>query len=529
MSLEQLRKSISDLTAEYNNTEKFSTALLAKKADQLLIQYPHDATLVSVGHILRRVQDKKAFITRKDLVTLYNDHFTNNTKFASLFSDELNLKKKAETIKVACEIKPEIQITPNVDPLFAETIKEVFAGRAPRAYTKEIAKKAEDRVELLLENIDLKPASVKAIDGDESVVLVQASYDTPKGLVSVILPFEVVGSNVRDMEFFINASGVSDLDRNTLKESITVNAGKKILFSTKSIIASLKEGSGKITSTELFVAARNLAKTKKHDMLLGTPILGVKLESKPRADIEVKKHASEDLLNQVFNTPAGNAEIRFGVPTVRIAKDKLLTTLEKSSCNVKSIKIAKASESSISFAVSLDGQVAFTVPVKISSGKVVDPKVFILNGVVHEITPSNIRSIYASNEKDYKAAAVASPLFELRASDLIDTVRDAMSESNIEKAEDALNVLSKMNDEKAYKNAFDVYRAGLLPPKPQEEVACCEKQHKTASSKYPICSHTGLPINQVYKDQHGMCRPLYRRGMEESKSGGMYITQRIFQ
>lgn len=63
----------------------------------------------------------------------------------------------------------------------------------------------------------------------------------------------------------------------------------------------------------------------------------------------------------------------------------------------------------------------------------------------------------------------------------------------------------------------------------KEVEACkCDLLIKNAkNSKHPICGHTGLPINKVYTDKHGNCRPLFRRGQDESFEVGSYMTAKI--
>ena len=56
----------------------------------------------------------------------------------------------------------------------------------------------------------------------------------------------------------------------------------------------------------------------------------------------------------------------------------------------------------------------------------------------------------------------------------------------------------------------------------------CSKMIKSAVSEYPVCSHTGLPINKVYQDKDGHCRPLFRKGMDETYEGATFINAKIF-
>jgi hypothetical protein len=104
-----------------------------------------------------------------------------------------------------------------------------------------------------------------------------------------------------------------------------------------------------------------------------------------------------------------------------------------------------------------------------------------------------------------------------------------MNEGNYEVAEDALHVLSESGDDVAYKAGYGMYVKGLHGYK-QAEKTTCNAQVKLASSKYMICSHTSLPIHEVYQDERGACRPLYRKRIEESSegSGASFIQSRVY-
>jgi hypothetical protein len=58
-------------------------------------------------------------------------------------------------------------------------------------------------------------------------------------------------------------------------------------------------------------------------------------------------------------------------------------------------------------------------------------------------------------------------------------------------------------------------------------VKCGHTQHRK-TSEHPICAQTGLPVHRVYQDQDGNCRPLYRRGMDETYEGAVFNNSKIF-
>lgn len=115
----------------------------------------------------------------------------------------------------------------------------------------------------------------------------------------------------------------------------------------------------------------------------------------------------------------------------------------------------------------------------------------------------------------------------LKPSEVINNLKSALAEGNHAKAEDALNVLANCEDKKAYETGFQIYMDGMSGVKVAEETKC-SKMLKNAVSEYPICTHTGLPINKVYQDKNGYCRPLFRKGMDETYEGASFINAKIF-
>lgn len=150
----------------------------------------------------------------------------------------------------------------------------------------------------------------------------------------------------------------------------------------------------------------------------------------------------------------------------------------------------------------------------------------ICNGSPAPFTKESVNQLYVQNQSDFKAAASASPMFDLKPNELIETIKQAMNDENHAKAQDALNVLRSLGDAKIYALGFQAFLQGLGNKK--EAQTSCSKPIKTASSSHPVCSHTGLPIHKVYQDKDGNCRPLYRKGMDETYQGGFFMNAKIF-
>jgi hypothetical protein len=191
------------------------------------------------------------------------------------------------------------------------------------------------------------------------------------------------------------------------------------------------------------------------------------------------------------------------------------------------VVIAGNDDHTIHCGVSLEtGKLAFMVPIRVIDNKLQKPTVMLCNGSVTSFDKAGINSLVSTNKTDVKMAAVASTMSALKPSEIVSNLRQALSEDNYAKAEDALNVLANAGDQKAYAIAFELYMNGLAGQKVAETK--CSKMIKSANSEYPVCSHTGLPVNKVYQDKSGFCRPLYRQGMDETYEGASFINSKIF-
>jgi hypothetical protein len=190
------------------------------------------------------------------------------------------------------------------------------------------------------------------------------------------------------------------------------------------------------------------------------------------------------------------------------------------------VNVLEASTNSITYGVSCDG-VAFKVPVTVENGRLQEPTVILCKGSIESFTSDGVQNLQSSELTDNKIAATVSPLFTLKASDLVETVREATEEGNYAKAEDALNVLANMDDAKAYRVALEEYTNGLSNVKKESSTTTCSRIVKTANSTQPVCGHLNLPLNKVYQDKHGDCRPNSRKGMEDSNEGAYFMNSKI--
>lgn len=534
MSLDKMQKLISSITKAAEDNQKIATPVLAIKLAKYQQEYPYDHTIGSMSRVIDKMaSNNNLFINRKDLKDLYNRLYSRNTKFAQLFSEELGYEEvETKPTEIKRDDSSEVNVYEPADSILSNALNSVFDKTIPlKMYSQAAANKALKQINTKLDSINVKPTSLNVNDGNEKFLVLKADYETPKGITSFYVPVEVNESDIIESDIFITNAGMQDLNNKNVKKYVLENAGSKLNVTGAlllSVLNTTASNNKEITDTEIALTKLNAIRQGKSEFFQNQ-VIGQTLNTQASADVALPKYEESELFEKKFSTPKGIAQFRFG-DKINIARDNLIQDLKAMGHNNVQVSVSDSNDNTIFYSVSLDyGKVAFTVPIKTNKQSISKPSVLLCNGTVSAFCKESINDMYVSNQTDYKAAAVASPLFDLKPSELINNIREAVEDGQNEKAEDALNVLANSNDEKAYAIGFKLYMDGLGAKKAEASQKCtCSMIIKNASSKHPICGHTGLPLHKVYQDKDGNCRPLYRRGMEETYEAATFMNAKIF-
>ena len=483
----ELKKAISTLQSALDGHEKITIASFASKLRKTSSHYPEDQTLGQMSLVVDRMNaGNRLFISRAEVNDLYKKLYSRNTKFAQLFANELGIEAEVEVVpsKDKEEYK-ELDIYANVDTKLLSDLTSSFDPTAT-VYSADVAKDAENTVAMECTFSELSP-TVKTISGDANCVVVQASYQTSKGISSFFVPVEIVNKRASSPSFFIGKDGSH-------------------YISKKSISSYVDNYFNKLGS-------------------FGTDIVGEKFSEIPETTVnsdEVENFSSK------LSTAKGIAAFQHG-DKVEVGRKAISYKMNNFGKQSHQIAILDASTDSVTYGVNCNG-LAFKVPVKIESGRLMDPSIIICNGSIESFSAAGINQLERRELTDGRVSAITSPLYSLKPSDLIEVVREAASEENYAKAEDALNVLEYANDEKAYQVAFAEYTASLSGVKKTAEIESkCSRIIKSANSTQPVCGHLNLPLHKVYQDNFGECCPSYRKVMSESCEGSSNLNSKIFQ
>lgn len=484
--MSDIKTILASLQKYVQNSEKLAIPLLTSKLSKLAELYPQDATIMGISKVLTKVQSKNQFtITRGELKNMYRQLYARNTKFADYFGEELGsldgpavpklYEKHEEPIK-------DIYSAGGNSVMAALLTGELDKSDPETLFSKDDAQKALASVNEILESWSARASKLEISTGDKSAIIIKANYDTPKGIVSFLVPVEIKSGIVIKPTAFVGNAGAKEINHTNIKNYLTA-----------SIDAKLPE-----------------------------------VNRPGSKDIELPKAEQFDSFAAKFESPFGVATFKFGSDKVNLGRDIIVRTLAGFGIDYPQMNIVDTKDNAIVYGVSVGGKVSFKVPVKLANNKVLAPDFMICNGSVMAFTKANITSLFAKNESDYKVLASTSPAYGLKVNELLEVIREAALEHNYTKAEDALNVLQQTGGEKAYKQALQEYMSGLSIQKTEESTIKCSMIVKSSVSQYPTCGHTGLPLHKVFQDEHGNCHPLYRKDMPNQFESAIFNNSKIF-
>ena len=528
MDANNLKQIINSLSKTIEDSEKIALPTLSNKLAKASDEYPEDYTIGMVSNIVDRMAGgKKLFITRAELKDLYNKLYSRNTKFAELFSDELGEIKKVasptiynregddETASIISKSYDRI-----IDPVFSNALDLAFSN-TKQAFSKVIAEDAKEIVERQFKSSKLA-SKVSVVNGNEEYIICNASFETPKGTTSVLIPIEVVAGKALLPSVFISNAGPEDFSRNNVESYVVKFAGVKSNTDSNMVLKALAGRKEKdISNVDIALIKLNASKETagNFDGILFQKVANADMNLQVKTP-EIKDEQIESFA-KTFDTSVGRATFTFGKDVVNIGRSVIANKLNNFGVKNYQISVMANDENSITYAVSLNGgNSSFKVPVKVSNKNVINPNVIIVNGSINSFSKDNIFV------NDKYAAAVASPLYGTKASELVQYVREMSENGKYASAEEALNVLASSGDDKAYKTAFASFSNALSGVKKVENK--CKFIVKNSSSTQEICGHTGLSLGKVHQDVNGDCIPNYRQGMEDTNEGAYFMNSKIF-
>lgn len=507
MNLDFLQlKALIDKTAhQLEDTEQYFTEALVLRAKKLAHQFPTDTTTIGMVGVLEKKASQSPMISRGELKNFYDYLFTPGNMFKGAFAEELGVQAELEEIVKPAVDSTLISMYQGADQHLAAALETLWDKNAI-GYSKELAKNAVEACQYQLE-CALSKAPVKVIAGKDDMLICQAAYLTPKGEVNVWIPVEAKDDKALLPNVFWTPDGFVSLTRNNIANFIKDNAGKTIKISSAQLLNA--ERVEPISEVEMIVLRAKRAEE------IGKEVKPLEMP-KYAAPQEAVKAADK------LTTKMGTAQFIFGKSAMDQGLNYIVVSLRKMGY-LPQVSVAEVSENAVTFAVAVNQEAGFKVPVKVVGKKLQLPTVVISEKGMAEFTKAGIDSILAQSSQ---LVALASSLHEESPAQLLGVLKQAMTNNDYLKAEEVLNVLQHGEDPIAFRNAFDLYTQGLRGELKQIG-SQCNKQVKTANSIHMTCSHLNLPIHKVYQDSHGNCRPLYRQNQDLTSEAVKFVSTKI--
>lgn len=536
MSLHDLKNIIGKAAKAVFDNEKFPVGVLAVRAKRAAQVHPTDSTLVAMSNFLsKRADSRNVLITRAELRDVYNRLYSNNNKFVEIFAEELGAVQATKRAGIIRDPKEGTNLIESAyeklaDPVLANALSSVFdENPSYRLYSAVHAKNAAKTCLHELNNY-FAPRKVDVVAGQQDLIICKATYETPRGESVVLVPIEIREELTLLPTVFLSQAGLMDLSKENLQEHILATAGKSFRVDAQKfleVVSLAKNGEPKKLSEMDVILAKTAAAKGVASSHTPDGVLYQQIDPK-QIELPIERTAESYEFGKKLSTPIGAAEMLFGKPVVDAGRKMIVQAMKSFGFKHANIAVADTDQNNLFFAVAVDNLAAFKVPVKIVRNNVQYPSFAMASGSIYDFSSEGLSALLKVGEVDSKMMALASPVYNLKSSELVGQVKTAMMEGNLARAEDALTVLQQSGDQASYRMAFSLYLDSINKKASVEEKSTkCSLQRKVAHSKYLICGHTNLPTHKVYQDKNGDCQPLYRKDISEAE-GGSFLHSKIY-
>lgn len=532
------KQALTSLASTLEAKEKFLIAPLAIRLTRAATENPGDQTILALASYLQKRAQKESFISRSDLDQAYHTYYTVNNRCAEYLVSELtkqaSLPEPAKMVRHEQEGSLMDSVVAKLDQGFVNSLNSALDKSVPyRPWSGEMEKLAKETCMRELGTYDFKPVSIKVVAGSEDALLCQADYETPKGKTTVIVPVEISSgrNNLLLPTMFVNQAGFHNLSEEALATHLKSGKNKEYMVETGLILDLIKTAKHGVKEPENEVERIvSLANISKETTPAGYDFNGVFTEiDKVDTVLNVKNSPEMESFAARLGSAKGIAEFTYGRKSVDAGRDMLLRSFAGMGYKPQ-VTVIGADTDHVVYAASL-GTSGIKIAIKFDRGLPEYPQVAVAGGEVGTFDADGVAELFAKN--DGAVAAVSSEFGGNKPSELIETVKAAMSEGNLEKAENALNVLANSGDQGSYKYAFSIYHDGLKSGsepvvKTASKETKCSMPIKTATSQYVVCGHLNLPLHKVCQDVHGDCQPLHRKNQEYSTSDVLCNTTKLY-
>ena len=471
-SLQELAREVIKAAETVKSSENLLLPSLALRATRAAEQFPFDTPILTASQVLNKMAESEPFITRGALTKLCDELHSTNTKLHEVFAEELDRGEVLQTPQVMDHSGEEDRGMVDdfgtvADPVLSNALAAAFDGSNEyKPYSAEVGRKAERACNAGLIEIGLAPKKISVFAGQEDIILCQAIYETPKGQSAVVVPIEIKEGSALFPTMFLGHNSFVDLKQDLLSKHIISTAGQSLYADGEGILKVLstaKNGVKKVASEiEMAVIRMRADEHGSESLYDANSIVGLKVAEDTQLvqDPEFEKAPEHLEFAQRVTSPDGAARFIHSDRVVEAGRDTIVRKMAQFGYPNAQVKVSEVGEDSIDYAVSVGVNAALITQVKVTGTTVMPPTIAIASGKVKAFSPEGIKELITDTAPDTRALAAASTSAGLKPSELVQQVREAVSEGNLIKAEDAINVLGEV-DKQAQKVAIAILLQSL--------------------------------------------------------------------
>lgn len=503
MNLKEITSLITKAAGAIEANETFALPVLAAKARREAAARPNDTHLVTASQVLTKMASDKMFINRSELENIVERFGATHSKLSSVFTEELG--KRAE-VKPQTFVRDSNEGMPLdrdyqrfSDPILSNALAGAFeATPAEKIYSTADAQRAQRAAYAQLIGIGCPPKEIKTFAGRKDIIICQAVHETPLGVANVLIPVDLIEGKATLPQLFFTPSGFEEFDKEAYETHVKKVAGKgfrvdggKLL----DVLEQVKRGELDIAN-DVEMAAIKLASEEGSTPSLENAIYYTEL-LEPKKDVEIPQlyETPETKFAETLGKPDGIARFIHGDKIVEAGRSLVVRKFAELGYKSIQAKVADVEREKIFYAVAIGTGTGFKVPVDVADGRVSPPQMIFADGIVTAFTKEAISEIVKSGTGGNKRAlASASACYEMKPSELLDVVKEAVSEGNFIRAEEAINALGEI-DVNAQKVAIAHMMSNIYAPgqSPAEEMAM---QHAVA--KQPVRDTPQFMTNKIF-------------------------------
>lgn len=517
MSLSKIIKAAKSALDKIDNGKSFPTSYVVNRLESSSQTNPSDQLIGNMRDVLTKVASKQPMISQKEIADLYNKMYgfsNGNSAFRYELNDLLpdgfaapKPSEKASHSKRASDERAPVSLSEDSDTVNAfSRIFSLGADKSFGTYDKNLVKKAEKLTSLELSSVNLSPASIDIVGGNEHFILCSASY-------------------------------------------------KNSDFTTSSVKIPVQISNGIVTPPKSFIAGDSLEPITKEALLVELKSQSINKKASARNDFEEQRasyrvsdyspvvpSAIKDMIDveEVLTASAS------GLPAHLIKRASAIVSSELTSIGAfgPQVKLASSEKNRLAFSARIpttSGYEEVVVPVEVSGDVVNMPsRFYTLDKKSYDFSVSGFQTFTKEagviSEKSAPFFRDSDELNKLSYSQLFDKIAAAVAISDYKLAEDALTIISDKFGPERFKIALSDFQVLIKNASKSSDDSLVKEALrrgdliKTANSIELYCPKLGLPLSKIDFDKNGKPVPKHRSRAEnlETLDGVGFTTSKIF-